>query len=177
MASELQRGIFNGKKFFVGQIVPSRSRYVAEIEENGGIVVRKEDQANILIGDHLKPAKSPTGSISYKYIDDSIQAGKEKSLDEYLVDEPPGVPRQIASKTIHSSSRRNPFTAAEDSFCYAYAQYIIGNKGKVGGNVSWQPLDGMVSVCEKYSLASSSRETGKTSMAILENKIRQAHCE
>ncbi|TAQ85461.1 hypothetical protein B7494_g6205 [Chlorociboria aeruginascens] len=74
--------LFDGMKFFIAQRVPLRLTWIQQIEENGGQIVKLDKQADMVIVDHmLKDA--PTGSISWKYIEESVKKGRLEDIEDY----------------------------------------------------------------------------------------------
>ncbi|OTA62212.1 hypothetical protein K449DRAFT_465013 [Hypoxylon sp. EC38] len=112
-----QNGLFKGMKFWVAQRVPMRLNWIQAIQNNGGKVVPVEKKADYLIADHARK-DCPPGSYSWKWIDESINAGVLQDLDDYLC-----VPatRQsgagesgLAASAAPQKGTRTKFTAEDD---------------------------------------------------------------
>jgi hypothetical protein len=68
--------------------------------------------ADIVIADHARK-DVPAGSISWKFIDESIKAGELKDIEDYRCGASANSSRQRRSNQPNKSSR-NPFTQQED---------------------------------------------------------------
>ncbi|KAH9988231.1 TRF2-interacting telomeric protein/Rap1 C terminal domain-containing protein [Xylariaceae sp. FL0662B] len=104
--------LFTGMKFWVGHRVPQRGNYVRSIENNGGKVVPLEKNADYLISD---PARkdAPPGSYSFKFIEDSVEAGALQDFEKYLCNSSEPDSRPVGS-TIAARATRTPFTREDD---------------------------------------------------------------
>ncbi|KAI1380107.1 TRF2-interacting telomeric protein/Rap1 C terminal domain-containing protein [Hypoxylon crocopeplum] len=130
-----RNGIFKDKKFWVGQRVPMRHTYIQNIQNNYGQVVPLEKNADYLIFDHVRK-DAPSGSLSYKFIEDSIKAGALQNPEEYLC-----IPTSRQSKVGESrppssagtkKTTRTRFTAEDDSILFGW----IAKKERLGEPVS-----------------------------------------
>ncbi|EMR66355.1 putative transcription factor protein [Eutypa lata UCREL1] len=104
--------LFKGMKFWVSHHVPSRVACIQNIKSNGGEVVPIEKNANYLLVDHAKQ-NAPPGSYSWKFINDSIDAGTRKPIEDYLCTEAPRKARAVGS-SLPQKGTRTPFTAQDD---------------------------------------------------------------
>ncbi|KAK4128082.1 hypothetical protein N657DRAFT_659868 [Parathielavia appendiculata] len=86
--------LFNGIKFWVSQRVPTRSEIVGKIKDNGGKVVLLEKHADVLIDDHARKG-CPPGSVSWKYINQSVANGELANVEEYRIHESTNPTRAI----------------------------------------------------------------------------------
>lgn len=71
-----------------------------------------EKNANYLLVDHAKQ-NAPPGSYSWKFINDSIDAGTRKPIEDYLCTEAPRKARAVGS-SLPQKGTRTPFTAQDD---------------------------------------------------------------
>src|SRR4051794_35033948 len=74
--------LFSGKKFWVALRVPIRNRLLDCIRANGGEIVKLEKQADYMIADHLRKY-CPPGSISYEFVEKSIQQGEIRDPEDH----------------------------------------------------------------------------------------------
>ncbi|KAK4212756.1 TRF2-interacting telomeric protein/Rap1 C terminal domain-containing protein [Rhypophila decipiens] len=106
--------LFNGLKFYLHPLIPSKKWYADKLKSNGGKVVLMEQHADILIADHFHPKKAPPNAVSFRYITDCIEEGKicDITSPKYQIHVPPsgrsGVPSTGAKGT------RTPFTDTDD---------------------------------------------------------------
>ncbi|KAI0835094.1 TRF2-interacting telomeric protein/Rap1 C terminal domain-containing protein [Hypoxylon sp. FL0890] len=112
-----QHGIFKDMKFWIAQRVPMRLNWIQGIQNNGGKVVPVEKKADYLIADHARK-DSPPGSYSWKWIEDSINAGALQNLDDYLC-VPPARQSGVSesgpvSLAAPQKGTRTKFTAEDD---------------------------------------------------------------
>ncbi|KAI9653718.1 MAG: hypothetical protein M1829_001140 [Trizodia sp. TS-e1964] len=139
--NHLNRGdIFHGLRFFISKACPSRNGYIEKVEYNGGEIVRKESEANILIFDHLNSRRNPINSVSYKFIDESIKIRRRVDVGEY-----PAGPR---FKHVRSSgysapikNTRTPFSLEDDKELLEHVRKAEKQGMKVLGNKVYQDLE------------------------------------
>ncbi|RYP09185.1 hypothetical protein DL764_001456 [Monosporascus ibericus] len=110
--------LFKGLKFWVSQRVPVRSTCIQNIKSNGGEVVPIEKNADYLIADHARQ-DAPPGSYSWKFIDDCLEAGTLKPIDDYLCTEAPHTSRPVGS-SIRQKGTRTPYTAEDDQILFKW---------------------------------------------------------
>lgn len=118
--ADLDGQLFTGKKFFLTQRMPQRSRYIKDIEANGGQLVKLETQADYIIADHLR-IDAPPGSLSYSFIEAAIKNGELPSEDTHLAGRTKGTPRSVGS-TIPGRYHRVPFSKEDDIELYAWVK-------------------------------------------------------
>ncbi|KAI2628243.1 hypothetical protein GGS21DRAFT_528392 [Xylaria nigripes] len=109
--SSKKRNIFQNVQFWLSARVPQRKTYIDTIKENGGTIVLKERDADMLICD---PGKDPVpDAYSYRLIDDAIKEGSLDSKEDYLCSAPAtqAGPSRPATKTKHT---RNKFVEEDD---------------------------------------------------------------
>jgi hypothetical protein len=142
--ADLNGQLFSGVKFWVAHRVPSRTHYMDLITANGGQIVLLEKKADYMIADHLWKY-APPGSISYTFIDASIQQGEMVDPDAHLAGPERGTARDVGSRSRPVRGGRRPFTAEEDRILYTWVRDCEKNAGgNAGGNVIYQKLE------EKY---------------------------
>jgi hypothetical protein len=135
--------LFGGAKFWVAHRVPSRTHYMDLIKANGGQIVLLEKKADYMIADHLKK-DAPPGSISYTFIDASIQKGEMVDPDAHPAGPEKGTARDVGSRSRPTKGGRRPYTAEEDRILYLWVRDCEKDTGTAGGNVIYQKLE------EKY---------------------------
>ncbi|KAI1111670.1 hypothetical protein F5Y14DRAFT_424410 [Nemania sp. NC0429] len=110
-------GVFSGLCLWISVRVAQRKSCAEAIQENGGTIVLKESDADMLICD---PAKGyAPGSYSYKLIADAIQEGSLESKDEYLCSS--HVAQAGPSKVVSKPKlTRNVFTKEDDQILSEY---------------------------------------------------------
>lgn len=137
--------LFAGKKFWVAQRVPSRTRYVDLIKSNGGEVVMLEKKADYMINDHYRTG-CPPGSISYEFIDKSIERGELQDPDDHRAGPRLGEAREPGSINRPARDRRAPYTAEEDRILYQWVRDAEAAGSRSGGNEIYKQLEKEVCV-------------------------------
>lgn len=137
-AGHIQGRLFAGKKFWVAQRIPTRSHYVNLIRNNGGEVVMVEKKADYLIADHLKTG-APPASVSYTFIDRSIERGEIQNPEHHLAGPPAGSIR-VAGSIAPTKGSRTQYTAEEDRMLYKWVRDCVQAGGLAGGNKIYQEL-------------------------------------
>ncbi|RYP64657.1 hypothetical protein DL771_008670 [Monosporascus sp. 5C6A] len=131
--------LFNGLKFWVSQRVPARTTCIQNIKSNGGEVVPIEKNADYLIADHARQ-DAPPGSYSWKFIDDCLEAGTLKPIEDYLCTEAPRKSRPVGS-SIRQKGTRTPYTAEDDQILFKWvAKYEKMGKPVMGTSI-YQKLE------------------------------------
>ncbi|PTB42881.1 hypothetical protein M441DRAFT_162711 [Trichoderma asperellum CBS 433.97] len=128
--------IFGGMKFWVSRWVPLRDWVIQNIQNNSGIVVPLEKDADMLIADHARK-DAPLGSYSWKYITESVKAGIVQVEDKYLIGPPPGQPRPVLAGSRARKSRI-PFTELDDAIL---AKHVLQQGIDTAGNRMYQDLE------------------------------------
>ncbi|GFP53724.1 hypothetical protein TASIC1_0003010200 [Trichoderma asperellum] len=128
--------IFGGMKFWVSRWVPLRDWVIQNIQNNSGIVVPLEKDADMLIADHARK-DAPLGSYSWKYITESVKAGIVQVEDKYLIGPPPGQPRPVLAGSRARKSR-TPFTELDDAIL---AKHVLQQGIDTAGNRMYQDLE------------------------------------
>ncbi|GAB1315656.1 hypothetical protein MFIFM68171_05866 [Madurella fahalii] len=122
--------LFGGIKFWVAQRVPTRGDIVAKIEDNGGKIVLLEKYADVLIADHAKK-NAPPGSVSWKYIDDSVRLGTIANIDDYRIASTNPTPKPAKAGKL-------PFTNQDDQILVSWVRQHVHNHS---GNKIYQDLE------------------------------------
>ncbi|PMD31138.1 hypothetical protein L207DRAFT_573195 [Hyaloscypha variabilis F] len=118
MASIVYEGVggggqlFAGVKFFLMQRLPTRDRWKGLVKANGGQVVDLEKQADLIIADHARK-DIPPGSISWKFIEQSVAKGVLEDIEDHRAGPPVGTIREVGS-VQPAKKGRTPFTAEDD---------------------------------------------------------------
>jgi hypothetical protein len=103
--------------------------------------VKLEKQADIVIADHATDC--PRGSISWKYIQDSVKNGKLKDIEEYRAGLSAHSPRAVGSSQLIKKGR-TPFTVEDDQ---VLADWVLdAERSGLGtrGNEIYKQLEAMV---------------------------------
>jgi hypothetical protein len=133
------QGVFAGQRFFVLSRVPQRSRFVEQIQANGGRVVKIESNADHVIADHCRK-DCPAGSLSFEFITAAITTGQLPDPDQHRAGPPPGTIRP-AGFGIPGKTTRTPFTAEDDRILWDWVQSSERKGGKVKGNDLYKQLE------------------------------------
>ncbi|POS79002.1 hypothetical protein DHEL01_v202605 [Diaporthe helianthi] len=138
--------LFQGMKLFISYRVPQRERWVKLVKGNGGEVVPLENQADMLIADHLKRngVVPPPGSYSWQWIQFSVQNGFLQSEDDYRIQEAPARPAgasRAAGTTAPARGQRSKFTAEDDDVLARFVWDKEQQGCKIKGNVIFEELD------------------------------------
>lgn len=131
--------VFEGLKFFLVQRLPSRLRFVGDIEANGGRVVKLENQADFVIADHARK-DAPGGSYSYTLIEAAIRDGEMPNPGDHAAGRPAGEVRSAGSG-VPGKKTRNPFTAEQDRILWQWVQPFESKGGSVAGNEIYKKLE------------------------------------
>lgn len=132
-------GIFSGLSFFLTQRLPSRARFVSDIQANGGRVVKLEKQANYIICDHLRK-DIPAGGYSYKLIETALKDGRFPEPSTYATAAKTGPAREVGSATA-TKSTRTPFTPEDDQVLWDWVKRAEAAGGSAKGNEIYKELE------------------------------------
>lgn len=135
--------LFAGKKFWVAQRVYSRPRCLNQIKSNGGEIVLLEKKADYLIADHVR-TDCPPGSISYKFIDKSIEKRELQDPEDYRAGPPEGTARASGSLGRPAKGTRAAYTAEEDRILYKWVHDCVSNGKLANGNEIYKDLEKLV---------------------------------
>lgn len=148
--SAVQGKLFDGLKFWIAMRCPMRSSFIEQIKSNGGQIVPLEKHADHLIADHARK-DNPPGSISYRFIEQSVRNGVLEDPEDHLAGPPAGEIREVASARP-TKGTRNPFTPDEDRQLYKWAKDHERKGGRVLGNEIYKQLEAVVRIQYRYSL-------------------------
>lgn len=138
--------LFAGKKFFLTMRLPMRSRFLDEIKSNGGIVVNLEKKADYVIADHFR-RDCPPGSLSYTFIEKSIEYGEIANPQDHLAGPAVGSLREAGSSRPPKSGR-TPYTAEDDRLLYKWVKDAERKgTGLSSGNEIYKQLEQKVRCC------------------------------
>lgn len=133
--------LFAGKKFWVAQRVPLRNQLLDNIKANGGDVVMLEKKADYLIADHKLPRFCPPGSISYKFIDESIKDGQLCDPQHHLAGPALGESREAGAIDRPTKGGRTAFTTEDDNILYKWVRDCMAAGMPISGNTIYQELE------------------------------------
>ncbi|PHH65940.1 hypothetical protein CDD81_888 [Ophiocordyceps australis] len=129
--------IFDGLSFWVSNQVPMRKSILDNITDNGGQVVKLENQADYRIADHAKK-NAPPASLSWNFIVDSVKYGCVQLTDHYSIGPDPDAPRPAGS---HGAARklRVGYSREDDA---ALARWVVANNvGPLMGNHMYKDFE------------------------------------
>ncbi|KAK5124877.1 hypothetical protein LTR85_001067 [Meristemomyces frigidus] len=132
-------GLLAGISFFLVQRLPSRSTFVAKVQNNGGRVVKLEAQADHVIADHMRK-DSPPGSLSYTFIDVAIRDGALPDPSDHSAGPPVGAIRDVGS-SVPGKQTRTAFTAEDDRALWQWVERAKEQGGLVKGNDIYKQLE------------------------------------
>jgi hypothetical protein len=94
-----------------------------------------EKFADVRIADHARK-DAPNGSVSWKYIEDSVKEGELRNINEYT--KASGLSQRPVGSTQPAKATRNKFTVEEDQLLGSWVlkQEHLGEK--LGGNKIYQ---------------------------------------
>lgn len=135
----MTRPLFEGVRFWVYDNVPMRDRWLGDITDNGGIVTKDINTADVRIADHVKRAGrgAPENSVSWKFIEQSVKNGVLEDVDAYRVS---GNVRNPAAASRPSKRGRVPFTTADDQILANWLAKKELQGEAVAGNKIYQEL-------------------------------------
>lgn len=136
--ASFQGSLFKDKVFWIAQRTPSRSRYVSLVESNGGTVAPLEKNADYLICDHLRK-DNPSGAISYKFIEESVQNGRIADPDAHACGPARGAPRPVGAPQMTRNGRVS-YSTEDDHVLYSWVKECQAKGGKELGNTIFQQL-------------------------------------
>ncbi|CAD6502464.1 BgTH12-05056 [Blumeria graminis f. sp. triticale] len=133
--------LFHDKRFFLLQKIPDRSHVKELITKRGGVVVKVEEQADLVIADH-DGKFAPPGSISWTYIRDSDEKGYLQNVNDHLAGPTSlSAPRSLTMK--FKQSTRTVFSKEDDKFLYKHCISAEKEGIKTNGNKFYQKLEQM----------------------------------
>ncbi|KAI0188776.1 TRF2-interacting telomeric protein/Rap1 C terminal domain-containing protein [Xylaria flabelliformis] len=122
-STDVDAGVFRGLKFWISARVPLRKFYIDTLQENGGTIVTKEGNADMLI---CNPAKDPVpGSYSYELIADAVREGSLDLKENYVC-------RTSASR--RPKATKNQFTKKDDDELMKFVNEMERLGESINGN-------------------------------------------
>ncbi|XMA17404.1 hypothetical protein WAI453_010195 [Rhynchosporium graminicola] len=104
--------LFQGMKIWLSLRVPSRDRWKEQVESNGGVIAKLEKGADVIIVDHARK-DCPPGSISWKWIEQSVKKGVLEDIEDHRAGPVHGQVREVGA-TQPTKKTRTKFTPADD---------------------------------------------------------------
>ena len=101
-----------------------------------------EKQADIVIADHARK-DCPTGSISWKYIEQSAKKGALEDIEDYRAGPVTHTIREVGSSQP-TRGGRTPFTAEDDRILMEWVVKAERNGASVKGNEIYKQLEAKV---------------------------------
>ncbi|KAF2026597.1 hypothetical protein EK21DRAFT_103128 [Setomelanomma holmii] len=132
--------LFAGKKFWVAQRVPSRNRLLDDIKANGGEIVMLEKKSDYRIADHFRK-DCPPGSISYEFVEKSIQEGRIRDPEDHLAGPAFGEAREPGAINRPAKGGRAAYTPEEDRILYKWVRDCEQTGGLASGNEIYKQLE------------------------------------
>lgn len=148
--ANVQGGLFAGKKFWVAQRVPMRKTFLEDIKNNGGEVVMLEKHADYMIADHFR-RDCPPGSISYRFIGESLKKGEIQDPENHLAGPPVGTARAAGSAARPTKGGRAAYTVEEDIILYKWVRDCEAQGGLASGNEIYKQLEAKVGKAPAFS--------------------------
>jgi hypothetical protein len=108
------------------------------LQQNGGEIVALDKYADYVIADHARK-DNPPGSISWKWIEESVRKGELQDIDEYLAGPPEGTVRGVGS-TLPPKGTRTPFTTADDKYLSDWVIDAQRKGAQIKGNEVFKQL-------------------------------------
>ncbi|KAF1850233.1 uncharacterized protein K460DRAFT_269715 [Cucurbitaria berberidis CBS 394.84] len=137
---ERQGQLFAGKKFWVAQRMPTRLHVLQDIKANGGEVVLVEKLADYLIADHCR-RDCPPGSISYEFVDKSIEQGQIQDPEDHRCGPRVGEAREPGALNRPAKGGRAAYTAEEDRILYKWVSDAAAAGSLASGNEIYKQLE------------------------------------
>jgi hypothetical protein len=115
------------------------------LQSNGGEIVPIEKQADLIIADHAVKG-TPAGSISWKFIEQSVAKGELEDVEDYLAGPPAGTIRAVGSAQPMKKGR-TPFTAEDDRILMEWCTRAERKGLSIKGNDLYKQLEEKVRPC------------------------------
>ncbi|KAI9672969.1 MAG: hypothetical protein M1817_003133 [Caeruleum heppii] len=132
--------LFEGRKFWFSQTVPTRSWMIEQVQANGGEIVPLEKYADVKIVDHIKSKNKPPGSYSFEYVTHSLRNGILEDLEKHAVGPLEGTLRPVGSARPTKGSR-TPFSAEDDRILHKWVTDYQRKGGSILGNEIYKQLE------------------------------------
>lgn len=119
-------------------------------QDNGGIVSRDMDTADVRIADDIKKAgrAAPENSVSWKFIEQSVKKGVLEHVEDHRIN---AQVRNPAAAFKPSNRRRVPFTAEDDQILSNWLAKKEKEGSPISGNVIYQDLE---ELCPRHTAQS-----------------------
>jgi len=116
-------------------------------QDNGGILTRDMDTADVRIADHVRTRgrSAPENSVSYKFIEQSVKKGALEDIDNHRIT---GIVRNPAASTRPSHGKKTPFTGSDDQILSNWVAKKEQEHAALTGNKIFQELE---AVCPHHS--------------------------
>jgi len=137
--ADIDGTLFKNKKFWVAQRIPMRSHFLHLIKINGGEIVPLEKKAHYLIADHARK-DAPVGSISYQFIESSIDKGELTNPADYPAGPSAGTIREVGS-AIPSKGSRKAYTEEDDRVVCQWVHDCVRRGESCTGNAIYKRLE------------------------------------
>ncbi|KAI6710311.1 hypothetical protein JHW43_007163 [Diplocarpon mali] len=125
--------LFLGMKFHLAMRLPTRARWKDLIEQNGGTVTKLDSKPEVIkIADHARK-DCPEGSISWKWIDASVQKGSLQNFEDYLAG-PAGLRDRPVGSEQPIRDGRVPFSHNDDKILMKYCTRAEQSGASMAGN-------------------------------------------
>lgn len=131
--------LFKDTNFFLSQRLPTRSKFVADVESNGGRVVKLEKNADFVIADHMRKP-TPAGSFSYTLIEQAIRNGVFPNPADHALGPTVDSPRAVGSR-MPGKRTRTAFTAEDDMVLWQWVEQEKAKGEFVKGNEPYKRLE------------------------------------
>jgi hypothetical protein len=113
-------------------------RMLTLFKSNGGEIVNLEAQADMIIADHARP-KQPPGSISWTYIEKSVQKGELEDIEDHRVTSLTKTTQVGAAHLTRNT--RTPFTTEDDQLLMEWCTRAERKGVSLKGNILYQQLE------------------------------------
>lgn len=120
-----------------------RKEYLNKITNNGGVIVSLEKQADYLIADHARSKDAPAGSLSYRFIEQSIRSGKLEDPVEHPAGPATPLVREVGSSRP-AKGARIPFTPEDDRVVCEWVRDCQQQGFSTAGNNIYKQLEQVV---------------------------------
>ncbi len=102
-----------------------------------------EKHADVLIADHALKKNAPAGSVSWKYIDESVAKGELLDINNYTI-HAANVSRPVGS-LAPAKGTKTPFTALDLQILVTWVRQMQRSGERLKGNTAYQDLAKRVS--------------------------------
>lgn len=131
--------LFKGITFFLTARVPTRAKFIADIEASGGRVSKIDTTADYVITDHVRQP-TPAGSFSYTLIEQAIRDGVFPNPADHALGPKTDSPRAVGSR-VPGKRTRTAFTAEDDLALWNYVEQEKAQGELPKGNEIYKRLE------------------------------------